>query len=528
MFRYCLCCCLFILHILSGTTDINERLKQSITYDPSGPNTIGRIVIDDKSSLINQSTWMYVKAALDEYKKSKPCFVILELNTPGGEVYSAQKISDTLKELDTQYNIPVVCFINNWAISAGAMLAYSCRFITIVKDASMGAAEPVLMGQEGQMVTASEKINSALRADFANRAQFFNRNPLIAEAMVDKDMILVRRNGKIMKLEDEKQIHVEGSDPDEIINRKGKLLTLTAEQMMNLNVADLLLLPRKLPLITLEEEKAGRWPADKTLLFTAPFFKDIPNATVVTFIKDWKLQLFSLLSNPIISSLLFLGMIVGFYIELNTPGFGVAGTIGVSCLMLIILSSFAMEAVGWLEIIMIIVGLTLFLVDLFIIPTFGMLGIVGLGLFIIGLVFLMVPGIDSISYDADTKTLNAAGEYAFHRLAWLCGSFVASVGVIILLGRYVLPRFSPFNRFVLKGGEQDASKGYVAMHKALLPKLGEHGIAISNLRPAGKIEIAGIIHDAMSTGDFISKGDPVTVVNFDQNTVIVKLSEEKI
>ena len=107
-------------------------------------------------------------------------------------MFAAQQISDALKELDTQYGIPVVAYINNWAISAGAMLAYSCRYIVVVKDASMGAAAPVIASETGEMKEASEKINSAMRADFAGgRARFFDRNPNIAEGMVDKDLILV-------------------------------------------------------------------------------------------------------------------------------------------------------------------------------------------------------------------------------------------------------------------------------------------------------------------------------------------------
>ena len=154
---------------------LDARLSQAIQTEVAGPNRIGYISIKEKSQ-ITQATWIYIKNAVDYYKEKKPAFIILELDTPGGEVFSSQKISDALKELDTQYDIPVVAFINNWAISAGAMLAYSCRFITLVKDASMGAAEPVIAGQGGQMQTAAEKVNSALRTDFSNRAGFFDRN----------------------------------------------------------------------------------------------------------------------------------------------------------------------------------------------------------------------------------------------------------------------------------------------------------------------------------------------------------------
>ncbi len=147
--------------------DVLEKLRQHILYSANGVNTIGHLVIDDHTGGINQGTWLYIKNALESYKKTKPIFIILELNTPGGEVYPAQQISDALKNFDIQYDIPVVCFINNWAISAGAMLAYSCRFIVATKDASMGAAEPLILGEHSQTLPASEKINSALRADFA-------------------------------------------------------------------------------------------------------------------------------------------------------------------------------------------------------------------------------------------------------------------------------------------------------------------------------------------------------------------------
>ena len=229
--------------VAAATAD--SKFAGHIKFDSKGPNTIGLIRIDDKKSTISQSTWIYVKSALEYYKKNPPRLIILDLNTPGGEVFAAQKISDALKDFDTQQNIPVVAFINNWAISAGAMLTYSCRFITTTKDGSMGAAEPVHLGEGGQMVTASEKVNSALRTDFANRARFFDRDPNIAEAMVDKDIILVKRYGKIIRLDKEDQIRASGPNPDLVITSKGKLLTLSAQEMIDYGVADLLLQPAK-------------------------------------------------------------------------------------------------------------------------------------------------------------------------------------------------------------------------------------------------------------------------------------------
>lgn len=487
-----------------------------ITFQ-SGNNTVGLITIDDRTSGISQSTWIYVKNALDYYKKTKPAFLILELNTPGGEVYAAQRISDALKELDTQYNIPVVAFINNWAISAGAMLAYSTRYIAIVKDSSMGAAEPLSV-EGGKTEVASEKVNSALRADFANRAAFFGRNPFIAEAMVDKDIILVKRHGRIIKVDSEDQIKKKGPDADIIFKPKGKLLTLNSEQLLQEGVADIYLPPQKLPQITEKELEKGKWEANKMLLFTAPFFTNHQQNTIIDVYKmDWKTKFFAFLANPAVASILFLGLVVGFYMEMSTPGFGLAGTVATTCLFLLILSSYGLELANWLELILLVTGLLIILVELFILPTFGLLGIVGILFFLAGLFGMLLPGLDSISFDYDSNTLNAAGEAVFKRLAWLCGALVASCLLIAYLSSYVTPSFRGFRKFVLTGHEQE---GYKASDLER-PKKGSLGQVVATLRPAGKVVIEDKLYDAMSQGAFIEKGEQIVVKSVDENTLIV-------
>ena len=107
---------------------VEKKLQDYIHFNPDGPNSIGYFYVGDHETAISESTWLYLKQGLEYYKKHPPIFIILELDTPGGEVFAAQKISDAFKEMDTQFNIPIVTFINNWAISAGAMLAYSHSF----------------------------------------------------------------------------------------------------------------------------------------------------------------------------------------------------------------------------------------------------------------------------------------------------------------------------------------------------------------------------------------------------------------
>lgn len=503
-------------------SSIENKLMKSIHYNPKGPNMIGYLYIGDHETAISESTWLYIKKGLEFYQQHPPIFIILELNTPGGEVFAAQKISDALKQMDTQLNIPIVTFINNWAISAGAMLAYSSRFITTVKDGSMGAAEPVYANESGKMETASEKVNSAIRADFANRARFFDRNPLIAEAMVDKDMILVLRHGEIVRLENESQIRLTGPNPDIVISPKGKLLTLNADQMITYGVADLMLEPVKLQEITSQEKRVGEWPADKMLLFHSPVFSKIPEAKIQAYQMDWKTQFFVFLATPLVSSILFMGLMIGAYMEISNPGLSLPGFIAGTCLFLIVLSSFSLQIANWLELILLLTGLLLILVELFILPTFGLLGVLGIILFIAGLFGMLLPSLDSVKFEYDTQSLNAAGQYFLKRLAWLCGSVILSSIVIAFLASYVLPSFSAFNRFVLSGYEQDASKGYVAgENPSEMPKAGDRAIVFATLRPGGKIMVQDKIYDAISSGDLIEAGETVVVAAVEGSTVIV-------
>ncbi len=495
-----------------------QDFSEHILFNKEQPNRVGYIRVDDREGEISQSTYLYIKSALEYYKVNKPIFIVLELNTPGGEVFPAMKISDALKEMDSQYNIPIVTVINNWAISAGAMLAYSSRYITTVKDGVMGAAEPVTV-KDGQMQSASEKVNSAFRTDFANRAEFYHRNPLIAEKMVDKSSILVIRAGTITKLNLENEI----LPSDVMISGKDKLLTLNSEQMLKYKVADLVMEPEKFDLITPAERAEGSWPAAKSLLFRQPFFKDIPHVTIHEFQPDWKTRFFMILAHPLVASLLFFGLMMGFYIEMNTPGFGVAGSLSAICLTLIVLSSFAQEIAGSLEVILMMLGALILVVDFVFLPTFGILGIFGTLMFLMGLFAIMLPGVASFDYEVDTQTVNAAGEIVLDRLTWYLGTFVVTVVSSLFLSRYITPSTRFLKRFVLVGDEQMTDEGYTAgIDQSTVPPVGTEGEVVSTLRPSGKVIFNDRLYDVISEGSFIEKGTKVIVIRTENGNIIVR------
>lgn len=497
-----------------------SRLKESIQIEKNHENRVGYIIIDDRTNGINQSTWIYVKNAMDYYKKNKPTFIILELNTPGGEIFSAQNISDALKEMDIQYNVPIVCYINNWAISAGAMLAYSCRFIAYTKDASMGASEPVIMDGTLEPKEASEKVNSAMRSDMAGRARFFDRNPLIAEAMVDKSMILVMRNQEFLKLDSENEIIKTGVDKDLVVSEKGKLLTLNSEELEKYHVGDIFVPPVKTEVMKDRGLNDSQKLKNKPALFYVPFFNEIPNVKIDAYEPDWKTSFFMFLANPIVSSALFFIMMIGFYMEFNMPGATFPLTLALTALFLMGLSSYSLEIGSVLELILITCGILMILLELFVLPSFGFFLIFGIIFFFVGLFGLIIPGIHDLSFDFDTQTLNAAGDLFFERLALLAQAFVAAIITMIVMQRFIFKRVSFFDKFQLKGHEQT---NYLAVESQKdLPKIGSKGFVFATLRPGGKVNIDGKIFDAIAIDRYLEKGKKIEVCGYETGNLIVK------
>ncbi|QVL56831.1 MAG: serine protease [Simkaniaceae bacterium] len=507
-----------------SAAEFNEEFEKYVSYSKTEQNLIGYIRIDNKRS-INQATYIYVKFALKDFIKKGVRFVVLDLDTPGGEVLAALKIVDLLQKLDVQYHIPVVAFIDNWAVSAGAMLAYSSRFIGVLPSSLMGAAEPVILGKEGQMVSASEKVNSALRAEISNLASFYGRNPLIAEAMVDKDLILVLRNHKIVKLKSESEVINTGSSPDVIISGRGKLITLNSKQMIDLGIADFEVPFKPVPEITDKEWNKGVWPASKVLIFEEPTLNKIPHAVMIDY-QDWRVGFFTVLTHPIVATLLFVGLVIGLYIEINTPGFGVPGSIALGCLALILLSSFASHAINWIEIIIVCVGLILLALELFVIPGFGITGILGIILTIIGLFALMLPGIDRLNF-LEPETFKLVGVAFIERLAWLCGGLVFAIVMIILMARFFSHRFFRFSKLILKG-EQEKKEGYVSgIPRELMPEEGELGETVTPLRPSGKVHIGDNLYNAVCLTGYLETNTTVEVVKIEGSKIVVKPLKEQ-
>jgi membrane-bound serine protease (ClpP class) len=352
--------------------------------------------------------------------------------------------------------------VNKRAISAGALISLACETLVMTQGSTIGAATPVQIGEPGDGAKpVSEKTVSYVRKEFRATAESRKRPLLIAEAMVDAD---VKIRGVI---------------------EKGKLLTLTTEEALKHKVANF-------RADTLENA------LEKLKLGGAELRHTTPN---------WAENVVRYLTHPVIGSLLMTIAMIGIIIEIRTPGFGVPGALGITSLALFFWGHWLVQLVGWEELLLAAAGVILLLIEVLVIPGFGVAGILGIAAILASLILSVTgPG------DTPAFLLEAALRVAFSLLFALLGS--------LILLRF-LPRL-PFGRQLILERGLTAVQGYTAPPEKDRQWLGKKGRTSSPLRPAGIAEIDGERVDVVSDGDMIDAGEPVEVTRVDGNRIVVR------
>lgn len=395
----------------------------------------------------------YVSRVISEAEKENADAIIFKINTFGGRVDAATQIKDAI----LSSRIKTVAFINNRAISAGALIALSCKTIIMVPGSSIGAA--TVVDQTGQKV--GEKYQSYMRSEMRSTAERNERPTNIAEGMVDERVV-------IPGLVDSTQ-----------------LVTLTSEEALKYKIADTIL-------VTFNE---------------ALKYLNIENAQTVDVTSNWAEDVVRFLNNPIISTILIMIGFFGLMAEIKTPGWGVAGTSGIIALALFFGSSYILELASIVEILMFVVGLGLLLAEIFIIPGFGIAGISGI-ILIFASIFLSLLGSKPF---IDMEAISIA-------IIQLSGALILSLVGIFVLAKY-LPKSKMFNKLVLSEAEK-AEQGFVS-YPSETDLIGKEGIAFTTLRPGGTAIIDGKKIDVVADSEYIDKDAKIKVLRVEGIKVVV-------
>jgi len=486
-------------------------IESHVHFDQSSENYIGYIQLH---SSISRASFLQTKFAIKHFQKLGAKLIVLDLNAEKGDIFAAINITDLLERTDANDGIPVLAYINTKALSSVALIPFACRYIIVRSDSILGAVP-----QE-----RFERMYSALKPEFARAASFWGRNQKLAEAMVEREDVLVLRNHEVTTLKSDDQIVVGGPDPDVVLTSSGELLTLKGNLIYDLGIASQMV--EEQSTITKEEFSAGTWPAEHSAVFSLPVLKDVRDATMISY-KSTSVLFFSLLTNPILLALLFFGLLVGFYLELNTPGFGIMGTIGLVCFALIIWGNATVHSIHWVQWSLLAVGLAFFAIELFFIPGFGWTGVTGITFILVALASFSFPttgGLDLLQWDAFTLVFS----YVLPQFLWIVGGLVAGAVAIYIVARFFSGRVLNLSKLKLHN-TVTSPQGYTRPNPDIeMPEIGALGEAYTSLRPSGQVRIGDEIYDAVTQTGFIDKETPVTVVRINGYKLVVRqIGEEE-
>jgi len=392
--------------------------------------------------------------------------IILDIDTFGGRVDAATMMKNALLNSE----IPTIAFINTKAISAGSLISLACDTIVMRSGATMGATTVV----DVQSQKAGEKAQSYMREEMAATAESKGRNPHIAMAMVDESIdidTLLISEGDTLFLDD-----VEGAMP-------GKLLTLRTSTALKYGMADY-------QMNSLDEILEHFGYSQNDVVKVKPTWSEV----VVRFLTD-----------PIVSSLLMTIGFLGLIFEIQSPGWGIPGTVGLIALALFFSTSLIADLASIMEILFLVGGLVLLGIEAFVIPGFGVVGILGIILMIYAMFTMLLPAAPTAA------DINSA----------LWGLSIAVVGGIVgfwfMIKRMLTSK--AWQKISLKTSETK-TEGYSGSI-GLEDYVGKTGVALTMLRPAGTALIEGKRIDVVTTGDFIEKDTEIVIRRIDGNRIVV-------
>lgn len=419
---------------------------------------------------INNTTQIYLSKGLAEAKTLGADAVLIHLNTYGGQVDAA----DSMRTAILYSPIPVYVFIDNNAASAGALISIACEKIYMRKGANIGAA--TVVNQTGAAMP--DKYQSYMRSMMRSTAEAhgqdtviqrndtlykWKRDPLIAEAMVDERV-------SIPNLVD-----------------TGKVLTLTAQEAMKWGYC----------------EGIAESPDEVITRYLG--YSDY---RLVSYTPSWLDDVKGFLLNPVFQSFLIILIIGGIYFEMQAPGMGFPSVVALVAAVLYFAPLYLDGLAANWEILVFVIGLMLIAVELFVLPGFGVAGIGGIVLVTGGLIMALL---DNTNFDFRGVSAERWGEAVLTVLAGLVLGFVAMIWLSHKIGRRGI-----FRRVALVADLEEAVSS-----PDLSALVGQEGIAVTVLRPSGKVRIGTEWYDGVSEAGFIEKGSRVKVLRFENAQLYV-------
>ena len=468
-----------------------------------------------KDDMIDEWQAQFIHRRLKAAERDKFDLIVLEIDSPGGDVLVTKQINDDL----TKSKVPVVAFIKSKAMSCGAIMALACKIIIMEPHSEIGSAKA--FSPMGDLATAvRQKLDAEMRAIMRDLCATNGYPPALAEGMVDSTLEVIETRDQNQRFMTGEEFQIEskrGATQVKIWKSKNQILTLTAEEARTAGIASGLA-------SNMDEVALGL---------------GVPGAQIVRMDISGAELVARFLSNPLWRWALVIIGLIALFIEMHSPGHGVGYAAFALCMGIFFWLQIFSNNAGLLELIMFGVGSVLVAVELFILPTFGALGFLGIALTIVSIVLAFLPeGMLPGLLGSSGKPSDYMMKQAIEGMEWATLTLLSIIGffTVVWWKGIRMPGVSRIaletvNTGTIRGGSSSSARLH-SIERGAQPHVGTKlsalvglsGTAETMLRPAGKVRLEGATYDAVTEGDFIEPGTKILVLRTQGSALVVRSS----
>ena len=465
-----------------------ELPPEAVNEDPSLVQQWRAIQVSLKGRIQPGMVTQTIRLIKDQIRLGDKNFVCLWIDSPGGSLTDSIRLADFLAtDLDPS-KIRSVAYVPKEARADAALIALACDQVVMHPQAELGGPSDYSLSAEDVRY-----VRDMIRDE--NGPWKSRPWPLVA-AMIDPDLAVFpcRRAGQVggevryLTKEQTRQLDADKWTIGEEITRPGEPLSVDAQQAIEYRLANL-------TAENLQEFREHYGLEDLTVLEPG-----------------WADRLIELLKKPGVDAFLLMIAFVALYFELHTPGLGVGGFVATVCFAVFFWIKFEGETATVLEVILFLAGVACLLLEIFVLPGFGIFGLGGGGLVLASLILA-----------SQTYVLpQNIGELQRSVLP-VVAAMLGVVAAAVFLQRW-LPRAPILREMVLEppAGEEAQE---ISRRESLVDLegfVGTRGTTATQLTPSGKARFGEMLLDVITDGEVVERGRQIEVVEVRGNRVVVR------
>lgn len=510
--------------------------------------------------------------------------IVFRLDTPGGDLLATLAICRRIKNSKIANT---VAWIDPQAYSGGAVIALACREIVVADPAVMGDAAIVqfnpfsFKGLNELKETERQKMMGPLLSEIVDSARRRGHDERLVQGFVSRgvDLWMIQhvRTGQVMFVGKAEYRRVFGEDPpagtpripaaagsvpiqaevgrEASAARAAPAAGRDAREFVPAipglpgsvvkEVTDRQDLASQRPvltsadrdewrpvefvsdgdgLLTLQSSDLLRYGLAAATVRSSDDLRAFFGASQVAVLDEsWSESMVVFLNNLIVRAVLVIVFLVGLFIEMTHPGTVLPGTVAAGALLLLLAPPFLNDMANWWEVAAILLGVVLLALEVLVLPGFGVFGVLGLVLLFGGLVGTFMSNSEGV-FPGSAK----GRQDLLHGVLTIALSGVTSGVLIYFLSKH-LGSLPVVSRLLLKdvhrqAGEEDEGL-LAAMAVSRGVAVGDEGVALTPLRPAGRVQIGERIYDVVADVGVIPAGTPVRVTSVGEFRMIVERAD---